>query len=87
MSKQVQEIEAETLQASFELERYLERLEHEQRPYRPQQVRLDQIRVYRMVALFRAASPGATEPDPRFVARLQAQVAAALGNRLCRGKE
>ena len=87
MSMHVQETEAEMLQASLELERYLERLEYEQRPHRPHRVRPDQMRNYQMVALFRAASPSATEPDPRFGARLQAQVAAALGNRPCRDKE
>lgn len=84
---QVQEMKAEMLQASLALERYLERLEHEQRPHRPHQVSPDQMRIYRMVALFRAASPGATEPDPRFVDRLQAQVAAAVGNCPYRDKE
>ena len=87
MSLHVQEIEAEMLQASLELESYLEGLEHGLRPHRPRQVSPDQMKIYQMVALFRAASPGATEPDPRFVDRLQAQVEEALGNRTCRDKE
>lgn len=87
MNKQVQETEAEILQASLELECYLERLEHEQRPYRPHQGSLVQPRIYQMAALFRAASPGATEPDPRFVARLEARVAAAAGNCSDKAKE
>jgi hypothetical protein len=83
MNKQVQETEAEILKISFELEDYLERLQHEQRPRRPHQVSPDQMRMYQMAALFRAASPGATTPDARFIACLQEQVAAVVESHPC----
>lgn len=86
MSKRIQASEEAIRRASRALERYLERLQRDQRPRRPPQFTPDQARVYQMVALFRAITPGATAPTPEWVTRLQARVAAA-GNGPCWDKE
>lgn len=87
MSKRVPDRERALRRTSQALERYLEGMQHERRPRRPHQMTPDQVRMYQMAALFRVVSPGATTPDPGFVARLQEQVAAALSIRPCKDKE
>ena len=76
MSNSVKETEVETLHTC------LEHLQQDQRPHRPRPMTPGQARIYQMAALFRAASPGAAEPDPAFAARLEAQLERAWQSRL-----
>lgn len=76
MSNSVKEAEAETFQTA------LEYLQQDQRPRRPCRMTPGQARIYQMAALFRAAAPGATAPDPDFVIRLEAQLERAWHSRL-----
>jgi hypothetical protein len=50
----------------LELDRYIQELQAGQRPRPSAQLTLNQIRIYQMVALFRAASPEGAEPRPEF---------------------
>jgi Rieske Fe-S protein len=73
--------EAERLEEYLEFERHLERLQQERRPRRPRRMTSGQAKAYQMAALFRAAVPGATEPDPAFAARLEGQLEAKIKGR------
>ena len=73
--------EPERLETYLELERYLEHLQHEQRPQRPLQMTPSQMRIYQMAALFHAAAPGATMPDACFVKTLWATIEDHLSRR------
>ena len=75
------EHEAERLEEYLEFERHLERLQQEKRPRRPRRMTPGQAKAYQMAALFRAAAPGAAEPDPAFAARLEAQLEGELTGR------
>lgn len=73
--------EPERLEMYLELERYLEQLQHEQRPRRPRQMAPGQMSIYQMAALFHAAAPGAIVPDACFVKTLWATVEDHLSRR------
>jgi Rieske Fe-S protein len=81
MSDIGKENEAERLEEYLEFERHLERLQQEKRPRRPRRMTPGQAKAYQMAALFRAAAPGAAEPDPAFAARLEAQLEGELKGR------
>lgn len=81
MSDLDKEHEAERLEEYLEFERHLERLQQEKRPRRPRRMTPGQAKAYQMAALFRAAAPGAAEPDPTFAARLEAQLDGELKGR------
>ncbi|HEY7350588.1 MAG TPA: Rieske (2Fe-2S) protein [Ktedonobacterales bacterium] len=81
MSEMGKENEAERLEEYLEFERHLERLQQEKRPRRPRRMTPGQAKAYQMAALFRAAMPGAAEPDPAFAARLEAQLEGKLRGR------
>ncbi len=55
----------------LELERFIEELQAGKAAHPPQELTPTQARVYRMATLFHAATPGASEPDPEFAARLR----------------
>jgi Rieske Fe-S protein len=74
MSDLDNEHEAERLEEYLEFERHLERLQQEKRPRRPRRMTPGQAKAYQMAALFRAAAPGAADPDPAFAARLEGQL-------------
>jgi Rieske Fe-S protein len=57
-----------------ELERYIAQLQADRKPRFPPRMTRLRARIYRMAALFRAAAPGAAEPDPAFAARLRARL-------------
>lgn len=81
MSDMGKDNEAERLEEYLEFERHLERLQQEKRPRRPRRMTPGQAKAYQMAALFRAAAPGAGEPDPAFAARLEAQLEGKLKGR------
>jgi nitrite reductase/ring-hydroxylating ferredoxin subunit len=81
MSDMGNENEAERLEEYLEFERHLERLQQDRRPRRPRRMTPGQAKAYQMAALFRAAAPGAAEPDPAFAARLEAQLEGKLKGR------
>jgi nitrite reductase/ring-hydroxylating ferredoxin subunit len=81
MSDMGKDNEAERLEEYLEFERHLERLQQERRPRRPRRMTPGQAKAYQMAALFRAAAPGAGEPDPTFAARLEAQLESKLKGR------
>jgi Rieske Fe-S protein len=58
----------------LELEQYLEELQAGHIAHPPAEMTPAQARVYRMAALFRSASPEASEPRPEFAASLQARL-------------
>jgi len=58
----------------LELERYIDELQAGRVAHPPSELTPSQVRIYRMAALFRSASPGAAEPRPEFVAALQARL-------------
>jgi Rieske Fe-S protein len=66
---------AETVEGYLRLHEHIERLRQDQRPDPPGKPTPDEIRAYKAAALFRAATPGADEPDPAFVASLRARLA------------
>ncbi len=78
MSDMGRDNEAEQLEEYLEFERHLERLQQDKRPRRPRRMTPGQAKAYQMAALFRAAAPGAAEPDPAFAARLEAQLEGKL---------
>ena len=71
-----QDVEAETQPTTESVEQYvrlhehIERLRADRRPPSPGALSEDEARVYQTAALFRAAVPGADDPDPVFVSRL-----------------
>ncbi len=58
----------------LELEEHLQMLQAGRRPRRPRRMTPGKAAAYQMAALFRAAAPGAAEPDPAFAVRLRAQI-------------
>ncbi len=58
----------------LELEQYLEELQAGHIAHPPAEMTPAQARVYRMAALFRAASPEASEPRPEFAEALRARL-------------
>ena len=65
---------AETVERYLRLHEHIERLRQDKRPEPPGKPTPDEIRAYQAAALFRAAAPGADEPDPAFVASLRARL-------------
>jgi cytochrome b6-f complex iron-sulfur subunit len=64
----------ERVEDYLRLEEHIEQLKTNRRPRRPRRLPPDQVRVYQMAALLRAAEPGAAEPDPTFAAQLRARL-------------
>jgi Rieske Fe-S protein len=58
----------------LELEQYIEELQAGHVAHPPTELTPSQVRIYRMAALFRSASPGGAELRPDFVAQLQARL-------------
>ena len=58
----------------LELEHYIDTLQAGQVAHPPTELTPDQARIYRMAALFRAASPEGDEPRPEFAAELKARL-------------
>ncbi len=58
----------------LELEHYIEELQAGHVAHPPGDVTPEKANIYRMAALFRSASPEATEPRPEFAAELQARL-------------
>lgn len=66
---------AESVEQYVQLHEHIERLRADQRPRPPALASPDEGSVYQMAALFRAAAPGAAEPDPAFIRALRGQLA------------
>lgn len=60
----------------LELERYIEEIQAGRPAHPPQNLTPEQVRIYRMVALFRAATPAAAEPRPEFASSLRERLLA-----------
>src|SRR5437899_9051268 len=58
----------------LELEHYIEELQAERVAHPPAELTPSQASIYRMAALFRSATPEASEPRPEFAAELQARL-------------
>lgn len=73
----------ERVEDYLRLEEHIEQLKTNKRPRRPRRLAPDQVRAFQMAALFRAAEPGAAEPDPTFAAQLRSRLERELrpGNR------
>lgn len=69
-----EEQETERFEDYLALDRYLEELEAGRTPRLPETLTPAQARIYRMAALFRAASSEAAEPRPEFAAELEARL-------------
>lgn len=78
---EAERLEAERLEDYLEFERHLERLQQEKRSRRPKRMTPGQAKAYQMAALFKAAAPGAAEPDPAFAARLEERLERELRGR------
>lgn len=65
---------ADTVEQYLRLHEHIEQLRQDTRPTRPGKLTSDEARTYQAAALFRAATPGADEPDPEFVASLRARL-------------
>lgn len=64
----------ETVEQYLRLHEHIEQLRQDKRPPHPGKLTPDEARTYQAAALFRAATPGADEPDPAFVASLRARL-------------
>jgi Rieske Fe-S protein len=62
--------QAEGVEQYVRLQAHVEQLRADKRPPSPGELSGDELRAFQMAALFRAAAPGADEPDPRFVSSL-----------------
>src|SRR5437763_8685795 len=58
----------------LELEHYIEELQAGRVAHPPAELTPSQASIYRMAALFRSLTPGASEPRPEFVAELRARL-------------
>ena len=65
----------------LELEQYIEQLQAGRVAHPPAELTPSQANIYRMAALFRSASPEASEPRPEFAADLQARLEQELQQR------
>jgi len=72
-------ISAENVERYLRLHDHIEHLRRDERPNKPGQLSPEEAHVYQMAALFRAATPGAAEPDPEFAARLRARLEEEVG--------
>src|SRR5579863_10465786 len=61
---------AENVEQYVHLHEHVEHLRADVRPPQPGTISPDEARAYQVAALFRAAAPGAADPDPRFVSTL-----------------
>ena len=61
---------AENVEQYVRLHEHVEHLRADERPPQPGAISPDEAEAYQMAALFRAAAPGAADPDPRFVSTL-----------------
>jgi Rieske Fe-S protein len=61
---------AESMEQYLRLHDHIERLRADRRPCDPGPLSAEDAGAYRIAALFRAAAPGADDPDPVFVSRL-----------------
>lgn len=66
--------ETERVEDYLALEEHIEQLQANRRPRRPGRLSPSQARIYQTAALFRAAQPGAAEPDPAFAVSLRARL-------------
>ncbi len=66
--------EQERFEDYLELEKYIEQLQAGRVAHPPMELTPSQASIYRMAALFRSATPGASEPRPEFAAELQARL-------------
>ncbi len=64
----------EPMEPYLRLHTHIEALRADSRPPHPGPLTPDEVDVYRTAALFRAAAPGADDPDPAFVARLRSEL-------------
>ncbi len=64
----------EPMEPYVRLHAHIEALLANRRPPHPGPLAPDEVEAYQMAALFRAAAPGADQPDPAFAARLRAQL-------------
>jgi Rieske Fe-S protein len=64
----------ETVEQYLHLHEHIEQLRQDKRPTRPGKLSPEDARTYQAAALFRAATPGADDPDPAFVASLRARL-------------
>lgn len=71
---------ADNVEQYVQLHEHIERLRADQRPRQPALTSPDEASIYQTAALFRAAAPGATDPDPAFVRSLRNQLAQARGD-------
>jgi Rieske Fe-S protein len=65
---------ADTVERYLRLHEHIEQLRQDKRPQPPGKPTPDELRAYQAAALFRAATPGADEPDPAFVTSLRARL-------------
>lgn len=64
----------DTVEQYLRLHEHIEQLRQDERPTPPGKLTPDEARTYQAAALFRAATPGADEPDPEFVASLRTRL-------------
>lgn len=69
-----------TEERSERLNDYIERLRADQRPTEAEAPDADDAAMYQTAALFRAAAPGAADPDPSFAASLFVRLQAAMAD-------
>lgn len=62
---------AEPIEPYTQLQAHIESLRADERPTPPGSLSRDEARAFQMAALFRAAAPGADEPDPMFARELR----------------
>ncbi|MGE5333997.1 MAG: ubiquinol-cytochrome c reductase iron-sulfur subunit [Nitrososphaerota archaeon] len=62
---------ADTVEHYLRLHEHIEQLRQDKRPHQPGKITPEDARTYQAAALFRAATPGADEPDPAFIASLR----------------
>lgn len=65
---------ADTVEQYLRLHEHIEQLRQDKRPRQPGKLTPEEARTYQTAALFHAATPGADEPDPAFVASLRARL-------------
>lgn len=70
---------AETVEQYLRLHDHIERLREDKTPQKPGKVTPEEARTYQAAALFRAATPGAAEPDPAFVSALRTRLEHQIG--------
>lgn len=71
----------EPIEVYRRLDEHIARLSADRRPPRPPRVSSEEARAFRQAAMFRAAAPGATDPDPVYRARLVAAIQRLMRSR------